>query len=144
MAVHLLDDDARLVSAALMRASLRLSETMPQSDANLHPCCRVAQSSHRSIRCVDLRICLALHPADQRHHDRRNIFRTSCRPAICATHIRRLRLNVSGRTLNLVAFVPPSVSWHVLPSFMFTMGKSIVMPSPKTLLLLDLLPSMRG
>ncbi|HEY3177810.1 MAG TPA: multidrug effflux MFS transporter [Casimicrobiaceae bacterium] len=51
----------------------------------------------------------------------------------------------AGAILNLlvVAFIPPSVPWHVLPLFVFTMGTSIVMPSV-TLLLLDLFPAMRG
>jgi MFS transporter, DHA1 family, multidrug resistance protein len=51
----------------------------------------------------------------------------------------------AGALFNLlvVALVPPSVPWHVLPLFVFTMGTSIVMPS-LTLLLLDLFPAMRG
>jgi len=43
----------------------------------------------------------------------------------------------------VVAFVPPSVPWHVLPIFLFTVGSSLMMPSV-TLLLLDLFPTMRG
>src|SRR5258705_8104170 len=42
----------------------------------------------------------------------------------------------AGAFFNLlvVAFVPPSVPWHVLPLFVFTMGTSIVMPSLTLLL----------
>jgi len=43
----------------------------------------------------------------------------------------------------VVAFVPPSVPWHVLPIFLYTVGSSLMMPSV-TLLLLDLFPTMRG
>ncbi len=43
----------------------------------------------------------------------------------------------------VTAFVPPSVPWHVLPIFVFTIGSATVMPSI-TLLLLDLFPSNRG
>ena len=43
----------------------------------------------------------------------------------------------------VVAFVPPSVPWHVLPILLYTVGSSLMMPSV-TLLLLDLFPTMRG
>ncbi|MEO6927738.1 MAG: multidrug effflux MFS transporter [Casimicrobiaceae bacterium] len=41
------------------------------------------------------------------------------------------------------AFAPPSVLWNIAPTFVFTIGSSIVAPSV-TLLLLDLFPRMRG
>ena len=43
----------------------------------------------------------------------------------------------------VVGFVPPTVPWHVLPIFLYTVGSSLMMPSV-TLLLLDLFPTMRG
>jgi len=43
----------------------------------------------------------------------------------------------------VVAFVPPSVPWHVLPIMVFTLGSSLMMPSV-LLGLLDLFPTMRG
>ena len=43
----------------------------------------------------------------------------------------------------ITALVPPSVPWHVLPIFVFTIGSATVMPSI-TLLLLDLFPANRG
>jgi DHA1 family bicyclomycin/chloramphenicol resistance-like MFS transporter len=51
----------------------------------------------------------------------------------------------AGCALNvaITAFVPPSVPWHVLPIFVFTIGSATVMPSI-TLLLLDLFPANRG
>jgi DHA1 family bicyclomycin/chloramphenicol resistance-like MFS transporter len=51
----------------------------------------------------------------------------------------------AGVVLNLlvVAFIRPGVPWHVMPILVFTMGSSVVMPS-LTLILLDLIPSMRG
>lgn len=45
--------------------------------------------------------------------------------------------------LAIVAFVPPSVPWHVLPIFVFSIGSAIIMPTI-TLMLLDLFPAMRG
>jgi MFS transporter, DHA1 family, multidrug resistance protein len=51
----------------------------------------------------------------------------------------------AGVALNglIVALVPPSVPWHVLPIGIYTLGTSLVMPS-LTLILLDLFPTMRG
>jgi len=51
----------------------------------------------------------------------------------------------AGSFFNLLvaALVPPSVPWHVLPLFVFTMGTSVVMLS-LTLLLPDLFPAMQG
>ena len=43
----------------------------------------------------------------------------------------------------IVALVPPSVPWHVLPIMVFTLGSSLMMPSV-VLTLLDLFPTMRG
>lgn len=40
-------------------------------------------------------------------------------------------------------FLPPLVTWNVLPIFVFTLGSSLIMPSV-TLLLLDAFPTMRG
>jgi DHA1 family bicyclomycin/chloramphenicol resistance-like MFS transporter len=48
-----------------------------------------------------------------------------------------------GLNLAVVAFVPPSVPWHVLPILVFCIGSAIIMPSI-TLILLDLFPTMRG
>jgi DHA1 family bicyclomycin/chloramphenicol resistance-like MFS transporter len=50
-----------------------------------------------------------------------------------------------GVALNavVVAFVTPSVPWHVLPIMVFTLGSSVMMPSV-LLGLLDLFPTMRG
>ena len=54
-------------------------------------------------------------------------------------------LAFGGVALNVlvVAFVPPSVPWHVMPIFVFSIGAAVIMPSV-TLLLLDLFPTMRG
>jgi MFS transporter, DHA1 family, multidrug resistance protein len=51
----------------------------------------------------------------------------------------------AGVALNgaIVAFVPPSVPWHVAPVMVYTLGSSLMMPS-LMLLLLDLFPTMRG
>jgi MFS family permease len=52
---------------------------------------------------------------------------------------------VAGVTLNVivVALVPPSVPWHVVPIGVYTFGSALMTPSV-TLLLLDLYPTLRG
>ncbi|HVF62977.1 MAG TPA: multidrug effflux MFS transporter [Casimicrobiaceae bacterium] len=51
----------------------------------------------------------------------------------------------AGAALNflIIAFVPPSVPWHVLPLFVYSIGSAVIMPSV-TLMLLDLFPATRG
>ena len=63
---------------------------------------------------------MVLRPADQRHHDRRSVFRAACRSTITESNDpHRLRVHVAGAFFNLlvVAFVTPNVPWHVLPLF---------------------------
>jgi len=51
----------------------------------------------------------------------------------------------AGVALNLAiaALHPAGVAWHVLPILVFCIGSAVIMPSV-TLILLDLVPSMRG